>query len=73
MLYLKAGYPKDHIMALAGHATEEMTDHYIHGHEQTKPVKVAAGLDISNIDMSEINWKDQRIPFELAKMIDEEG
>lgn len=73
MLYYKAGHPKEYIMALAGHATEEMTDHYIDGHEQRKPLKVAAGLDINKIDMNNINWKDQRLPKELAKLIDEEG
>ena len=72
MLYFKAGYPKEYIMALAGHATEDMTNHYIDGHEQTQPLQVAAGLDISTIDMSNINWKDQRIPRELAKLIDDE-
>jgi integrase len=72
MLYFKAGYPKEYIMALAGHATEDMTNHYIDGHEQQQPLQVAAGLDISTIDMTNINWKDQRIPRELAKLIDEE-
>lgn len=59
-------------MALAGHATEDMTNHYIDGHEQKEALQVAAGLDISKIDMKNINWKDQRIPRELAKLIDEE-
>ncbi|MGO2354019.1 MAG: tyrosine-type recombinase/integrase [Marinomonas foliarum] len=72
MLYFKAGYPKEYIMALAGHATEDMTNHYIDGHEQKEALQVAAGLDISKIDMKNINWKDQRIPRELAKLIDEE-
>jgi integrase len=36
MLYFKAGYPKEYIMALAGHATEVMTNHYIDGHEQSQ-------------------------------------
>jgi integrase len=72
MLYFKAGYPKEYIMALAGHANEDMTNHYIDGHEQQQPLQVAAGLDISTIDMTNINWKDQRIPRELAKLIDEE-
>lgn len=73
MLYFKAGHPKEYIMALAGHATVEMTDHYIDGHETAKPLQVAAGLDINNINMSNINWKDHRIPSELIKLMDEEG
>ncbi len=73
MLYFKAGYPKEYIMALAGHATAEMTDHYIDGHEQAQPLKVAAGLDITKVDMNNINWKDHRIPSELVKLMDEEG
>jgi integrase len=73
MLYFKAGYPKEYIMALAGHATEDMTNHYIDGHEQSQPLQVSAGLDINTIDMKNINWKDNRIPKELIKLIDEEG
>lgn len=73
MLYFKAGHPKEYIMALAGHATVEMTDHYIDGHEASKPLQVAAGLDISKIDMNDINWKDHRLPTELVKLMDEEG
>tara|TARA_R110001599_G_scaffold140383_1_gene320408 strand:+ start:8621 stop:8953 length:333 start_codon:yes stop_codon:yes gene_type:complete len=33
MPYFKAGYPKEYIMALAVHANEDMTNHYIDGHE----------------------------------------
>ncbi|WP_197465369.1 hypothetical protein [Marinomonas sp. TW1] len=43
MLYFKAGYPKEYIMALAGHATEDMTNHYIDGHEKKKHYKSLQG------------------------------
>lgn len=34
-------YGKAYAQALAGHATEGMTDHYIAGHEEVKPVRVS--------------------------------
>ena len=73
MLYHKAGYPKEYIMALAGHAKESTTDHYIEGHEKPKPLRVAAELDISSIAIEDIDWRQNKLPPELAKLIDEEG
>ncbi|WP_394182463.1 hypothetical protein [Marinomonas posidonica] len=49
-----------------------MTNHYIDGHEQKEALQVAAGLDISKIDMKDINWKDHHIPSELVRLMDEE-
>lgn len=43
-LYEQAGYPKEYIMALAGHASEGMFKRYKEGHEKPKPVRVQAGL-----------------------------
>ncbi len=54
----KAGYPVDYIQGLAGHADEAMTQRYLVGHEQIKPVKVEAGLSIESINWAEIDWKD---------------
>lgn len=34
-------YGKAYAQALAGHATEKMTDHYLHGHEEPKPQRVS--------------------------------
>lgn len=34
-------YGKPYAQALAGHATEGMTDHYIAGHDKLKPVRVS--------------------------------
>lgn len=48
-LYEKAGYPKEYIMALSGHAGEAMFQHYKEGHEAPKPVRVQAGLSMADI------------------------
>ena len=56
-LYGKAGYPDEYIMALAGHATEKMKAHYSEGHEKAKPVKVSAGLSLTEVDLSGVNWE----------------
>lgn len=56
-LYHRAGYPDDYIMALAGHATQQMKARYIEGHEKPEPVKVSAGLSLSDIDLSDIDWE----------------
>lgn len=53
----KAGFPVEYIQALAGHAGEAMTLHYIDGHEQRKPLRVEAGLSINNINWSAIDWE----------------
>lgn len=34
-------YGKSYAQALAGHATEKMTDHYLQGHEEPKPERVS--------------------------------
>ena len=43
-LYQEAGYPNEYIMALSGHASEEMVEYYADGHKAKKPVLVKAGL-----------------------------
>lgn len=45
-LYTEAGYPKEYVMALSGHATDAMFERYSRDHEMKKPRRVAAGLDI---------------------------
>lgn len=45
-LYLEAGFDKQYIMALSGHAGKEMIDYYAKDHEETKPVLVRAGLTL---------------------------
>lgn len=43
-LYQEAGYSNDYIMALSGHASEEMLEYYADGHKVKKPTLVKAGL-----------------------------
>lgn len=47
-LYYKAGFPEEYIMALAGHADKKMTQRYEDGHEKPKPIKVSAGLELTD-------------------------
>lgn len=56
-LYTKAGYPDEYIMALAGHATSKMKDHYTEGHEKIAPVRVNADLSLSKVDLRNIDWE----------------
>lgn len=72
LMYHKAGYSKDYIMALAGHANEATTDHYIDGHENIKPVAVQAGLSVNQVQVSDIDWKTAALPPELARLVDDE-
>ena len=72
LMYHKAGYPMDYIMALAGHAKQSTTEHYIEGHEKPKPVSVAAGLDLSKIDINEIDWQDVKLPIGLAGLVEDD-
>jgi|GEM_PF-783178 len=72
LMYHKAGYPMDYIMALAGHAKQTTTEHYIEGHEKPKPVSVAAGLDLSKIDINEIDWQDAKLPIGLAGLVEDD-
>ena len=70
-LYDKAGYPEEYIMALAGHATKQMKDRYVSGHEKPKPVLVEAGLSLGDISaLNNINWETDLSPS-LAKLISE--
>lgn len=69
LMYHKAGYSIDYIMALAGHAKEGTTQHYIGGHEEIKPVRVEAGLSIEQVDIDNIDWKNQNIPLEISKLV----
>ena len=43
-LYQEAGYSNEYIMALSGHASEQMVEYYADGHKAKKPVLVKAGL-----------------------------
>jgi len=43
-IYEKEGFSRDYIQLLTGHASKEMLDHYIQGHEEIKPVQVRADL-----------------------------
>lgn len=43
-LYQESGYSNEYIMALSGHASEEMVEYYADGHKAKKPVLVKAGL-----------------------------
>lgn len=71
LMYHKAGYPMDYIMALAGHALSSTTEHYISGHENPKPVAVSAGLSLAQVNIEEIDWKTAQLPPELARLVDE--
>ncbi|HBG51596.1 MAG TPA: hypothetical protein DDW89_07275 [Gammaproteobacteria bacterium] len=48
-LYEEAGYPKEYIMALSGHATDEMYDRYIRDHAQKGPKRVEAGINAGQL------------------------
>jgi integrase len=69
MLYFKAGFSIDYIMSLAGHADEKTTQLYIDGHEKKRAVKVSAGLDLSKVEMSEIDWLDVSLPSQIASLL----
>lgn len=71
LLYYKASYHKGYIMALAGHAKESTTDKYIEGHEEAKPIKVAAGLDIAQVSVDEIDWANASLPADLSRLIED--
>lgn len=58
-IYFKMGHPEEYIMALLGHADKKMTRHYEQGHERREPVRVAAGLSLTNVDFSSINWETE--------------
>lgn len=70
-LYTKAGYSDEYIMALAGHATEAMKARYTAGHEKREPLKVAAGLDLSAVDLRSVNWQTD-LSKTLRSIVDEE-
>lgn len=69
-LYHKAGYPIDYICSLSGHASKEMFDLYFDGHEQKQPVAVNAGLSLSGVALTDINWETD-LPEVLKKIADE--
>lgn len=73
LMYHKTGYPKEYIMALAGHAKESTTEHYISGHENVKPVTVSAGLSLGQVNIDDIDWKNTRLPPELARLVEDEA
>ena len=70
-LYSKAGYSDEYIMALAGHATEKMKNHYTEGHERREPVRVNAGLAMTMLDLTNINW-ETGVSLSLKKLTDGE-
>jgi len=69
LMYHKAGYSMDYIMALAGHAKAATTELYIEGHEQKKPIAVNAGLSLDQVNVDDIDWSSSILPPELAKLI----
>ena len=71
LMYFKAGYPMDYIMALAGHAKASTTEIYIEGHEERKPIAVNAGLSLEQVNVTEIDWRTENLPPELAILLDE--
>ena len=73
LMYHKAGYPMDYIMALAGHAKQSTTEHYIEGHEKIKPVPVSAGLGLTDIKVDEIDWQQTILPAGLARLVEDDG
>jgi len=73
LMYHKAGYPMDYIMALAGHAKQSTTEHYIEGHEKIKPVPVSAGLGLTDIRVDEIDWQQTILPAGLARLVEDDG
>jgi len=46
-LYEQAGYPREYIMALSGHAKPETLEHYIKDHAGKAPKRVSAGLGVA--------------------------
>lgn len=71
LMYYKAGYPVEYIMALAGHAKSATTEHYLEGHEEVKPIAVNADLNMSQVNVTDIDWKMDNLPPEIAKLIEE--
>jgi len=72
LMYHKAGFPMEYIMALAGHAKQSTTEHYIEGHEKLKPVSVSAGLDLKNIQINNIEWQNEKLPTGLARLVEDD-
>jgi len=71
----KAGYPIEYIQALAGHAGEDMTLHYMAGHEKATPLEVEAGLSLEKVDLSGVNWETDirlSLPSSLQEIIDQD-
>ncbi|TQV84243.1 tyrosine-type recombinase/integrase [Exilibacterium tricleocarpae] len=73
LLYFKAGYSIEYIMALAGHAKQATTDSYVKGHEKARPVTVHAGLDLAQISPGCIDWDDAGIPGAIQSLLNEKG
>lgn len=71
LMYHKAGFPMEYIMALAGHAKQKTTEHYIEGHERLKPVSVSAELDLNNIEIDDIDWQETILPNGLANLVED--
>lgn len=70
-LYTRAGYSEEYIMALAGHATKKMKAHYTEGHERKAPVKVSAGLSLTSVDLTNVDW-ETGISANLRKIAESE-
>ncbi|WP_271270521.1 tyrosine-type recombinase/integrase [Aliamphritea hakodatensis] len=71
LMYFKAGYSLEYIMALAGHGKVTTTEHYIAGHEQIRPVAVNADLSLDQVNVDEIDWNNTLLPPEIARLVDE--
>ena len=67
----KAGYSVEYIQALAGHADNAKTEHYMLGHEQIRPVTVEADLFLDNVDWDTVDWDESLAPV-LQAIIEEE-
>ena len=71
LMYHKAGYPIDYIMALAGHCKASTTEIYLAGHEERKPLIVNADLSMDQVQVNEIDWQRTTLPPELARLIED--
>lgn len=52
-LYEKSGFASEYIQSLTGHASKDMLDHYIQGHEAPIPLQVSAELAVDLLKITE--------------------
>ena len=72
LMYFKTRYLLCYIMAPTKHAKSSTTEHYIEDHKEGKPVAVNAGLNLDQVEITDIDWKNQSLPAELSKLIDKQ-